>query len=412
MKKLLSMALWKQILISIVLGLIFGFVAPVAAEKVSVLGKIFISLMQVLIVPLVFFSLLDGICSLGDFKMLRSIGLRTILMFVVTSFFAAVVGAIIAIILNPGVGVTLGEAAAETATYSYNFTETLLTWVPNNIVNHMAKGEIIPVIVFAIILAMCLLSIGEKVPDLFKLIKQCNLAMFRMTEAIVRFSPIGIFALTAQMAPLFSSGAMLGSILKFVTADLLAVAGMFFVAYPLIMIVMGKISPFQFYKQNSEVLLFAAATASSAASLPIAIKSAQQMGVSEKVYGFSLPLGSTANSNGAAIAQAVVAVFAFNIYGHDVTLVSVLQAVFLSLMLSMGTAGVKGANLVMSTVVLQSYGFPLELIAVFGAIWPLIDWANTSINVIGDLLCTTIVAKQVNMLDMNVFSSKKTKQAL
>lgn len=395
------MAMWKQIIIAIILGLLLGWAAPATAVKVKVLGDIFISLMKMLLVPLVFFSLISGVITLGDVKMLRTIGWRVVCYFLITSLFSAILGCGLALLLKPGVGVSLGEAAGTGAsvTYSYDFVQTLLSWIPSNIISSMADAAMVPVIFFAVFFGVCLLSVADKVPQLISIMDQCNITMLKMTEYVVKLSPIGIFGLTAQMVPSLS-GKMVASVVRFVLVDISGVALVFLVVYPLLLKLMANINPITFFKNISDVTLFAAASASSAATLPLALNVAdKRLGISEKVYGFALPLGNTCNMNAAAIAQAAVAVFAFNVYGQELSFGVVFQAVILALLLSIGTAGVKGAPMVMSTVLLETFGLPLDLIAILGAIWPIVDWCNTATNVTGDVVGTAIVAKQLNLID-------------
>jgi Na+/H+-dicarboxylate symporter len=200
---------------------------------------------------------------------------------------------------------------------------------------------------------------------------------------------------------------MLAEVGWFILADYVALIVVLVVVYPLLVKLFGRLNPIRFYKNISPAMLVALSTTSSNATLPVSMRVAEKnLGAPEKIYGFTLPLGATANMDGFAVGIGVISVFAANLYGIPITFNLILQFVFLGLVLSIGAAGVKGAGIVMSTVLLSTLGFPLTLIPILAAIWPIIDIGHTTTNVTGDLTGTTIVASQLNMLDENVFNGE------
>lgn len=407
MKNLRKIGLGKKIVIGIVIGLAIGFLSPTAADLLSPLGDIFLRLLKMLIVPLVFFSITSGICKMGDVKQLRSVGLRFIAYIVITSAFAAGIGVIAGFLVQPGKGTTeflAGAATAEPA--SYNFIQNVIGWFPTNIVEAMAKADMLQIIVFSLFLGIALLALGKKVSGLVNLIDQCSDTMLKITEYVMEYSPIGILSLMATMVSTVS-GAMMKNVLEFILTDNICAALILFIAYPVMAKVFAKLNPIRFMKKITPAILVAITTTSSAATLPVSIKTSEEkLGIPENIYGFTLPLGNTCGMNGFALFIGLCCVFASNLYGFPITLGGILQFVFLGIILSIGAAGVKGAGVVMSTVLLQSLGMPLTLIPILAAIWPTIDPAHTVLNNVSDLTGTAIVARQVHKLKDSVFDEE------
>ena len=399
MKKL---QLWQQIVIAIILGALLGIFLPGYVPYISFLGQIFLRLLKMLIAPLVLTTLISGVCKMGDVNQLKTVGIRIVAFYVATSAISAAIGMAFALVSQPGKGVTdlLTEQTVEAAEYS--FLDNFISWIPTNIFESLSTGNTLQIIVFAIMAGVILLMLGEHTKDLVKLIEQGADMMLKMTEVIMKFSPIGIFALIAEMMTTLSSS-MLMQVLNMIITDYVACIVVIFIMQALLVKVLAKVSPMLFFKKIAPSMIVAASTTSSAATLPVSIDLAKkQLGVSEKVYGFTLPLGNTCNMNGMAVAIGVISVFASNLYGFEITRASLVQFVFMGLVLSIGAAGVKGAGIVMSTVLLQTLGMPLTLVPILAAIWPVIDIPHTTANITGDLAGTLIVAKSVNEIDEKV----------
>lgn len=402
-EKLNKIALWKQILVAIVIGAAFGIFCPGGVPYIKFLGDIFMRLLKMLIAPLVLLTLVSGVCKMGDVKQLRTVGVRIMAFYLAGSAFAAAIGCVFALITQPGRGVTdlLGAEAGEAA--SYNFMDNLISWIPENIFTSLAEGNTLQIIVFALILGVVLLCLGDRVKRLVEIFDMGSDAMLKMTEGVMKVSPIGIFSLVAQMMVTVSAK-MLGQVLNFILTDYAACLVVIFIVQPLLVLLLAKESPVKFIKNIISPIVVAASTTSSAATLPTSINCAQnQLGVPEKIYGFTLPLGNTCNMNGMAVVLGVIGVFASNLYGYPITASSMFQFVFMGLVLSFGCAGVKGAGIVMSTVLLQTLGMPLTLIPILAAVWPVVDPAHTTGNITGDLAGTTIVAASLGELDREVF---------
>lgn len=377
-KKQKKLGLGGRILIGIVIGLAIGFISPSLASALSPLGTIFLRLLKMIMVPLVFFSITSGVCKMGDIKQLASVGLRFVLYILFTSGLASAVGVIVGLIFQPGKGTTeFLDASANVESVTYNFIDNVVSWVPDNVVNAMATANMLQVIVFALFLGVALLSLGEKAKVFTSFIDQGSDVMLKIVEYIMAVSPIGIASLMATMVSTIS-GATMKEVVSFIIMDYGCGITILLIVYPLLIKLLARVPVISFMKKISEPMIVAVTTTSSAATLPISIKVAgEKLGVPENIYGFTLPLGNTCGMNGFAMFIGLCCIFASNLYGMPVTVASLAQFIFLGIILSVGAAGVKGAGIVMSTVLLEAIGMPLTLIPILAAIWPAIDPIHT-----------------------------------
>ena len=413
MSKWKKVALWKKILIGVVIGLIIGLVSPKAAEVISPLGDIFLRMLKMLIVPLVFFSITSGVCKMGDVKQLRTVGIRYVLWIIGRELNDILRDLELGIqarvhALKDRRGTTEFLAAAEAAeAQSYSFIDNVISWFPTNIVESMANANMLQIIVFCLFLGVALLALGDKAKTVIRFIDEGSEVMLKITEYVIEFSPFGILSLIATMVSTIS-GAMMKEVLVFLITDNVICLLILILVYPLIIKLLAKLPPFGFMRKIAPAILVAVSTSSSAATLPVSIKiSEEDLGIPENIYGFTLPLGNTAGMTGFAVFIGLCCVFASNLYGFPVTFSSVLQFVFFGLILSIGAAGVKGAGVVMSGVLLEALGMPLTLIPILAAIWPVIDPAHTTLNNVGDLVGTTVVARSLDRMDMDVYNNAK-----
>ena len=401
-----KLGLGARILIGIVIGLAIGFISPSLASALSPLGTIFLRLLKMIMVPLVFFSITSGVCKMGDVKQLASVGIRFVLYILITSGLSSAIGVAAGLIFQPGRGTTeFLDASATVENVEYNFIDNVISWVPENVVSAMANANMLQIIVFAIFLGVALLSLGEKVKTVVAFIDQSSDIMLKIVEYIMAVSPIGIASLMATMVSTIS-GATMKEVITFIILDYGCAVLIMVIVYPLIIRLFARVSPLRFFKKISEPMIVAITTTSSAATLPISIKAAgEKLGVPENIYGFTLPLGNTCGMNGFAMFIGLCCIFGSNLYGMPVTIASLAQFIFLGIILSVGAAGVKGAGIVMSTVLLESIGMPLTLIPILAAIWPAIDPAHTLMNNTSDLIGTMVIARQLDKVDMEVYNS-------
>ncbi|BDH63025.1 proton/glutamate symporter [Lysinibacillus sp. PLM2] len=404
MKWWFTRQLYIQIAICTIIGIAIGLIFGTNASILKPIGDIFIRLLQFLVVPLTFFCLIAGITKMEDMRSFRSVGGKIGLYFVATSLLATLVGVIIALILGPGKGtVGLLESTENVEPVEFSFINQVIGWFPTNIVQSMSETNMLQIIIAAIIIGVGLLALGDHASGLRKLANEGSDLMIKITEFLMYLSPYGILALVANMTGTLGTD-LLAEVGIFIISDYLSLLIVLFIIYPLILKLFARKNPLGFYKKVSPVMLVAASTTSSNATLPVSMNVAKNsLGIPEKIYGFTLPLGATVNMDGMAVALGVISVFASNLYGIPITFSSIFQFVFLGLALSIGAAGVKGAGVIMSTVLLSTIGLPLTLVPILAAIWPIIDIGHTTTNVVGDLTGTTVVASQLEMVDMEVF---------
>ncbi|MFW6139776.1 MAG: dicarboxylate/amino acid:cation symporter [Acidobacteriota bacterium] len=399
--------LYIQIFICILIGILLGLVLGDKASWIKPLGDIFIRLLMMLIVPLTFFTLISGMTKLEDLRSFRSLGGMIILYYLASSLVAGILGIFVALVMQPGkkaAGLLAAGGKIEPA--SFNFIDNLVSWVPKNPVESLASGNMLQIIVFSIIAGIGLLAVKNKAKNLTKVIHDASDLMITITGFVMKTAPYGILALVANMVASMKTE-VLHEVLRFILADYIALLILLILFYPLILIWLTKLNPIRFYRNISPAMLVAASTTSSSATLPVSMSTASDnLGAPEKIWGFTLPLGATINMNGMAAAIGVIAVFAANIYGLSITPVLMLQFMFLGLVLSVGTAGIKGAGIVMSTILLKTLNLPLELIPILASVWPILDIGHTTCNVTGDLVGTTIVGEKLKAIDKKIFNRK------
>ncbi|HLR74123.1 MAG TPA: dicarboxylate/amino acid:cation symporter [Virgibacillus sp.] len=394
--------LFLQVAIGAVIGIILGLLLGEGVRYVSPLGDVFIRLLQMLIVPLTFFVLIDGIINLPNLKSLRTIGGMTIVYYMATTAIASLIGITIALLMNPGKGAEgLLAGTEEIEPENFSFIDNLIEWIPNNILLGMIEINMLQIIITAIIIGIALLSLGEKVKGIRQLMTEGATLMLTITDAIMKIAPVGIMALIADLVGT-TDLQIIYEALYYVLSALIGLAILLFVIYPIIIKLFTEYKPLEFFKVISSTLLLAAATSSSNATLPASMRSAKQLGISDKIYGFTLPLGATINMDGLAVTFGVTGVFAANLYGIPITVTLILQFVFLGLALSMGTAGARGADIVMMAILMSTLGIPLEIVAIYAAVSPLVDAGNTTNNIAGDLTGTAVVHSKIKKLNKDI----------
>lgn len=405
MKYWSGLALHKKIFVMLLLGIVVGWVAGPKTEILQPLGDVFIRLLRMLIVPLVFFTLSSGVTKMGSPSNLRRVGGFVVTYYLLSSLLAAAVGCAVALVIRPGIGAegilgTVGEIKAA----SYSVVASILNWIPTNPVEAMANANMLQIIFFSLIVGIALLLLDKKTENFRRFLQEGAEVMIQITDFVMKFAPYGIFALVAILVGTIGDK-MMSAVLKFILADYIAVGIVLLVIYPPILRFFS-VPVLRFFRHIFPAMLVAATTTSSAATLPVSMQVAEEkLGLPEPIYGFALPLGNTVNMNGMAVAIGVIAVFALDLFQVSITPGLLFQIVYLGLLLSIGAAGVKGAGIVMSTVLLETLGLPLSLIPILAAIWPIIDIAHTTANVTGDLVGSTVCASRMGQLDRSVFDS-------
>jgi len=413
-----KLSLSAKIFIAMIMGAIVGLILNVSGNPewsqiwlidglFRVVGQIFINLLKMLVVPLVFVSLVCGSSSLSDPKMLGRVGGKTILLYLLTTAIAVSLALGSAVIFKPGVidqQLTTVETQIAEAT---PFTQVLIDMIPTNPVAAMADGQMLPIIFFAVLLGISITlskEVGVRVADWFH---DMNAIIMKLVTLVMRFAPYGVFALIAILAATSSmeSFAALGKYVGLVFAVLFVHA---LIVYPTILSVLGRLSPVKFMKKLKAVTLFAFTTASSNATIPVTLETVEKrIGVSNKIASFTVPLGATINMDGTAIMQGIATGFIAQYYGIDLTLSQYLMVVVMVILASIGTAGVPSVGLVVLAGVLSQVGLPAEGIALILGVDRLLDMTRTVVNITGDSMVTTLVAKSEGELDMDVFNDPR-----
>ena len=371
-----------------------------------VLGNGFIRLMQMLVVPLVFCSLVCGAMAIGDTKTLGTVGVKTILFYLCTTALAICVALGIASLINPGVGlnIALPEDATEVATTQVDFAETLLNIIPKNIFTSLSAGDMLPIIFFALFVGILLAAMGNRVSTVANFFSQFNDIMMEMTMMVMGLAPIGVFSLIARTFATIGFSAFV-PLAKYMIAVLIALAIQCFGVYQILLKLFTGLNPVKFIRKFFPVMAFAFSTATSNATIPLSIDTLyKKMGVSKKISSFTIPLGATINMDGTSIMQGVAVMFAAQAFGIQLTPMDYITVIGTATLASIGTAGIPSVGLVTLTMVFNSVGLPVEAIGIIMGIDRILDMARTAVNITGDAVCTTIVACQNGAVDKEVFN--------
>ncbi|WP_191601094.1 dicarboxylate/amino acid:cation symporter [Marinomonas algicola] len=400
-----GLALWKKILIGMVLGVIVGSIMGPSAEILKPIGTLFINAIKMLIVPLVFCSLIVGITSMKDTSKMGRIGLKAIVLYLGTTAVAITIGLTLANIFLPGVGlnmtITDPNAVGKEAPA---LVQTLLNMIPKNPINALASGNILQIIIFALGLGIALTLCGEKGEPAIKVFESLAEAMYKLTEIVMKLAPYGVFGLMAWVAGKYGMDILL-PLIKVITAVYIGCLLHVLVFYTGMISVIGRLNPIIYLKGLINPAAVAFTTTSSSGTLPATIKaSREEMGVSKGISSFVLPLGATINMDGTALYQGVCALFIAQAFGIDLEFSDYIVIILTSTLASVGTAGVPGAGLIMLSLVLTTVGLPLEGLAIVAGIDRILDMARTSVNVCGDLMVTVLVGKSENELDESIYN--------
>lgn len=403
-----KIGLTTKIFIALLAGAVFGIVlcymVPSGHVKddiivegiLYVIGQGFIRLMKMLVVPLVFCSLVCGSMAIGDTKKLGTVGVRTLIFYLFTTALAITVALSVGNIINPGIGLDMSaiksNAAEVEEMVATSLSDTILNIIPDNPLNSLASGNMLQIIVFALIVGIILAKLGERTETVGNFFSQFNDIMMEMTMMVMSLAPVGVFCLIARTFANIGFSAFV-PLAKYMVGVLLALAIQCFIVYLGLLKVFTGLNPFKFIKNFFPVMAFAFSTATSNATIPLSIDTlAKKMGVSKKISSFTIPLGATINMDGTAIYQGICAIFIASCYGIHLTLSQMLTIVLTATLASIGTAGVPGAGMVMLAMVLTSVGLPVDGIALVAGVDRIFDMGRTTVNITGDAACTMVVS--------------------
>lgn len=393
-----SMSLAIRILIGLVLGVVVGLALQgspeIANTFIAPIGTIFLNLIKLIIVPLVFASLVVGVAGMEDVTKLGRVGAKTFIYYFITTAIAILIGLLLANVLNVGgnyVLSTAGEMVYEAAE-APPFIDTLVNIIPSNPLKALVNGDMLQIIVFALIFGMGLLVIGEKGKVVFNIFDSISEAMYAITRFIMSLAPIGVFGL---MAPVIANNGpeVLLPLIRLIGIAYLASAVHIVLVYGASVKFLSKMNPLEFARKAFPAWATAFTTSSSSGTLPVSMQSAESLGIPQPIYSFVLPLGATINMDGTAIYQGVSALFIAQVFGVSLTLSQQLTIILTATLASVGTAGVPGAGMIMLAMVLQSVGLPVEGIALVAGVDRILDMVRTSLNVLGDLTAALFVSR-------------------
>lgn len=398
-KKKLSLA--TKTFIGFGLGIVIGLVFGEKATIVKPLGTIFLNMIKMIVVPMVFFSITAGVASLGDLKKLRNIGVKVVGLYALTSALCVGLGLIMANIINPGKGFDLTALSQSTdyeAQAMPSIIDTLIDMFPSNIFTSFTNTNMLQIIVFSVFLGVALIMMGKEGERLLAGVQSCANAMYKITAIVMEFSPIGVCALLADSVGAYGLKIFgpLGKLIPTVHAsDVILVLLMYI---PMVAL-LAKFPVKKWLQGIWKVWVVTASTTSSSGSLPITTSvTNDEFGVSSELSSFSLPLGATINMNGGCIYYAAAIVMTAQIYGMNLTPSALVNIIISTVLVAMGCPGVPGGAIIMTTILLTNMGLPLEIVGLIAGIFRLIDMANTTFNVTGDVVTTMVVARSEGMM--------------
>ena len=407
-----------HIFIGLLLGILVGFLCPQSHYPqvyniLDFIGQAFINIIQMVVLPLVISAIIIGISNIGDSKQLAKFGSKMILYYSIITICAISIAAFVALALQPGlasrhlIGSDVVQNVQQYVTDAIqyqrdNMSQIFLDVIPKNPFSAMAQGNMIPVILFALIFAIALARTGEISRPLVSLFESIFAATMKVTDWIMYLAAPGIFALTASAVSSFGVG-VFNEISKYAVAVLLALAIQFFVVYPMMLKIFSKVPVGKLYGAVSEAIMVAFGTASSSATLPLTITCCEKRGISNRVCSFVLPLGATLNMDGTAIMQIIAVMFIAQMYGVDLTPFLVVEIAFLAIVASSTSAGIPGAGIITIALILNGIGLtPEQLVVGFSLLFTLerfMDMFRTICNVTSDTVVAAIIADNENELN-------------
>ncbi len=389
----LSIKIFIALVLSVIVGLLAGADAvPFIKWWIAPIGTMFINLIKMMIVPVVFTSLIVGMTSIGDTKKLGRIGVKTVLIYLVTTAIAILIGFGVAGVIHPGIGMGITSDAAVKVKEAPSIMQVLVAMIPANPLASMAKADILPTIVFALFVGVGIIQVGgERAKTLIGFFDACAEVCYKIIAMVMAVSPIGVFCLLLPVVA-ENGPAVLLPLLSVIACMAIGCTIHAVGVYSTLAKVWGGHTPLQFFKGMSEAMMIAFSTCSSAGTLPVNMKNTQEkLGVSREVTSFVLPLGATVNMDGTAVYMGICSLFIANVFGIDLSVGQMCMIVLTGTLASIGTAGVPGAGLIMLAMVLQSVGLPLEGLALVAGIDRVLDMFRTCLNITGDAAVACVI---------------------
>jgi len=401
LKTWFAIPLWQRVIAALVLGVIVGLLWGPGAESIKIVGDIFIAFIKMLVVPLIFFSLVSGVAAIGDLRKLGSVGWRALLLFVVSGQIAVWLGLALGTLFQPGIGldtsaIEMGAVPEPTAT---SWQEMLLGMVPQSPVQVMADVNVLPLIIFSMLIGIGILMAKDEGLPAQRIFDSGAIVMQKVTTVVMELTPFGVFALMAWVAGTVGVPALLalGKLVALNYAGCLLIMGL---VYAGIVKFLAKLPVVDFYRGIVDAMAVAYSTASSNATLPVTMRCVERnLGVSRSVTSFTTSLGATINMDGTAMYLGLATLFGAQIFGVDLSVADYLTIAVLATLGSVGAAGIPGAGLIMMAAIFTAVSVPLETIAFVAGVDRIMDMMRTVTNVSGDAAVATTVGVMTGEID-------------
>ena len=401
-----------RILAGLVAGLVVGIILGaidvdwvdqyLVAGLFDVVGKLFVNALQMLVVPLVLVSLICGASSLSDPSRLGRVGGKAVGLYLLTTGIAISLALFAGLVMEPGSGIELRQQSLEIE-QAPPLREVIVNLVPSNPVQAMAEGNMLPIIIFAILVGVAITLSGERGRRVGELFGDLNAVVMRLVHLVMRIAPYGVFALITVLGATTGTE-IFGELATYVLLVLAILLVQVLVTYPALLLLFTGLGPLTFLRKLRTAQMFAFSTASSNATIPVTLETAEQrLGAHNNVAAFTVPLGATINMDGTAIMQGIATAFIAQAYGVDLTLTQYLTVVLMVIMASIGAAGVPGVGLILLAGVLTQVGLPREAIGMLLGVDRILDMTRTAVNITGDAMVTTVVAKSEGELDLATY---------
>ena len=413
-----KMTLTNKILLGLLLGFVFGLILNkipggyikdtlLLGGVLHVVGNGFTSAIKMMVVPLVFVSLVAGTSSMGDVKKLGRIGGKTMVFYLATTAIAIVISLILGSLLKPGSGLDMSTMMTSEVVIgeSKSITDIILGIIPSNPIQSLANGDMLQVIFFAMLIGVAINLVGENAQPVKTLFESANEICMKIVSIVMLFAPYGVFTLVSTTFATTGTSAIV-VLLKYVLVVLLGLLIHITVVYGGLFKIFTKQNIKPFLNKFTRVAAVTFSTASSNASVPVSLEVMEELGVGKSTRSFTIPMGATINMDGTAIMQGIASLFIAQIYGIELGVNAMVTIVLTATLASIGTAGVPGVGMIMLSMVLQSVGLPLEGIGLIMGVERIIDMFRTTVNVMGDNVCTLIIANSENDIDLEKYNSQ------
>jgi len=400
-----------RVMLALGLGLVAGIIFnsfKLDYKSVSTIGTIYVNLIKMLVMPLVFVLVINSIAQLSSIGQLRKIGIKTISWFLFTTGIAAIIGLIVALIIDPGAGIEAAVPKDYKPRDIPTFSQVILELVPSNPVSDAAAGKVVPVLIFAIFVAVAIIHVGSKKPDVVEpvktLIQSLTQILHQVVKYVIRLTPYGVYALVGSMAARYGLET-LAPLAKIITASYVALIIHFVLIFGGLVWLVAKVNPIKFFRKAYPTVAVAFTTRSSYATLPVNLEViTKRLRVSPRIASFVAPLGATMNFNGCGgIWPAIVAIFVAKVYNIQLGLSEYIVLILVAVISSIGVAGVPGPATISTTVVLTALGLPLEGMGLVIAVESVIDMGRTAVNATGTTVTSLLVANAEGEFDREAF---------